>query len=169
MVGGRLGKSCDSMSVDLKKISFKLAKKSELPQLIHIMVSAYNDLAQTYLKRDYGPPGYDAEYAHLGWMKSGNYYKIEYEEALIGGFAIQFYRDILYLNYFFIHPDFQGKGIGTQVLKYIETLSKYCIEANTPEWAIRNQKFYLKNGYKQVSVYFDRELGFTLFFYQKFT
>jgi GNAT superfamily N-acetyltransferase len=132
------------------------------------MVSAYNDLAQTYLNRDYGPPGYDAKYAHLNWMKHGDYYKIEYEGKIIGGFALQFYRDILYLNYFFISPKFQGKGIGSQVLKYINALSWVCIEANTPEWALRNQEFYLKNGYKQVSSYFDKHLGFTLFFYQKY-
>jgi GNAT superfamily N-acetyltransferase len=155
------------MSIDLEKLSFKIAKKSDIPQLIQIMVLAYNNLAQIYLKRDYGPPGYDAEYAHLNWMNRGDYYKIEYDGKIIGGFAIEFYQDVLYLNYFFIDVEFQGKGVGTQVLKYLDSLSTCCIEANTPAWAIKNQEFYLKNGYKQVSTYFDKELGFTLFFYQK--
>jgi GNAT superfamily N-acetyltransferase len=156
------------MSIDFQKLSFKLAQKNDIPKLIRTMVSAYNDLAQKYLNHDYGPPGYDAEYAHLKWMQEGNYYKIEYDGRIIGGFALMFYRQILYLNYFFIDLVFQGRGIGSQVLKYIDTLSTWCIEANTPSWAARNQEFYLKNGYRQVSSYFDKELGFTLFFYQKY-
>lgn len=145
-----------------------LAKKEDIPTLTQIMTDAYNNLSQTYLKKKYGPPGYDLEYAHIDWMIRGEYYKILFENKIIGGFILDHYQDILYLNYFFIDIPFQHKGIGSHVLKFLDSLSKYCIEANTPDWASNNQEFYLKNGYKKINTYFDKVLGFALYFYQKY-
>jgi len=156
------------MSLDFAKLSFPLAKKDDLPQLIRIMVRAYESLSLKYLKRRYGPPGYDSEYAHIDWLVHGPYYKILYDGDIVGGFILDHRRDILFLNYFFIDVPFQHKGIGTHVLRFLNALSTYCIEANTPDWAIQNQQFYTKNGFKQVDTYFDDDLGFTLYFYQKF-
>ncbi len=139
----------------------------DIPQLTQIMEKAYDSLALSYLNKKYGPPGYNLELFHRHWMNRGKYYKILYKDAIIGGFILDYYSNILFLNYFFIDILYQGKGIGSHVLKFLDSLPNYCIEANTPEWALRNQEFYLKNGYKQVDTYFDDILGFTLFFYKK--
>ena len=156
------------MSLDFAKLSFQLAKKDDIPELTQIMVKAYESLSLKYLERKYGPPGYDAEHAHVDWMIRGKYYKIVYSDTIIGGFILDHYRDILFLNYFFIDVPYQHQGIGSHVLRFLDAMSKYCIEANTPEWAIQDQEFYIKNGYKQVNSSFDKILGFTLYFYQKY-
>ncbi|MHA1111482.1 MAG: GNAT family N-acetyltransferase [Promethearchaeota archaeon] len=156
------------MSLDFAKLSFQIAKKDDIPQLTRIMVSAYESLSLKYLKRKYGPPGYDAKHTHIDWMIHGPYYKIFYDGDIVGGFILDHHLDILFLNYFFIDVLFQHKGIGTRVLGFLDTLSTHCIEANTPEWAIQNQHFYTKNGFRQVDTYFDDVLGFTLYFYHKY-
>lgn len=143
-------------------------KKIDIPHLTQIMIKAYHSLSLFYLNRNYGPPGYDLELFHQDWMRIGKYYKILYEDVIIGGFIIDYRNNILFLNYFFIDIPYQHKGIGSHVLKFLDTLSDYCIEANTPDWAIRNQEFYIKNGFKQVDTYYDKTLGFTLYFYKKF-
>jgi len=157
------------MSVEFGKISIEPAQKSDITQLTKIMTNAYESLSNLYLNKKLGPPGYNSELAHAEWYVRGDYYKILCNGILIGGFILEYFQEMILLGMMFIDPPYQHKGIGSYALKYIEHLSSNIsqIEANTPEWAIQNQQFYIRNGYKHVDSYFDEILGFTLFFYLK--
>ncbi|MBN2156675.1 MAG: GNAT family N-acetyltransferase [Candidatus Lokiarchaeota archaeon] len=155
------------LSVDLEKLAIEPAKSADINQLTEIMTCAYEDLSSHYLNKKLGPPGYNQVHAHMDWLIRGKYYKIVYDNLIIGGCILEYYQDLLFIGFLFIDIPYQGKGIGTYTLKYIESLKASLVEANTPEWAIRNQEFYIKNGYMQIDSSYDDILGFRLFFYQK--
>ncbi len=75
--------------------------------------------------------------------------KIEIDGRLIGFYALQDKGDHLYLDHLYIHPDFQGNGLGASVLTSVIALTR---ERKIPLrlGALRGSRsntFYLAHGF----------------------
>lgn len=83
--------------------------------------------------------------------KTEKYFIAEIDNQIVGGGGINFEKEIMTakISWDFIHPLFQGKGIGEKLLKYrleiIKTIEKTeNIQVRTSQLAY---KFYEKNGF----------------------
>ena len=166
-------KASSTIEFSPNQISFSPANHEDVPKLVLLMETAYNDLSNTYLDRDVGPEGYNRQKTHESWMHHMEYYKITHEGEIIGGFIFErdmYYLQRVYLNFMFLNPLYQRKGIGRYVLNFIENLEPRVnvIEANTPLWADRNIEFYTQLNFKIVDRYYDPLLKFSLLIFRKF-
>ncbi|MDV3428817.1 MAG: GNAT family N-acetyltransferase, partial [Bacillota bacterium] len=83
-------------------------------------------------------------------MKDQIYYKILDFGKIIGGFIVKPEGKGQYELYrLFIDPEYQGKGIGSRTLTYIEKelIDAVKIVLETPSFNIKNHVFYEKMGY----------------------
>jgi GNAT superfamily N-acetyltransferase len=101
-------------------IIFDRVTPEDAEQLVKVQLNAFSidvDLCGE------GPPGYDSVERQIELMGNHIYYKISDENIIIGGFyicpGIKGHYDIVRL---FVDTSYQGKGIGSMALKYIEEL-----------------------------------------------
>jgi GNAT superfamily N-acetyltransferase len=100
-----------------------------------------------------GPPGYDSIERQIEIMKSHMYYKMLDGDKIIGGFYIQLINKGHYeIVRIFVEPCYQGKGIGSKAMSYIEeTLTDLeVLELEASDFRKDNQMFYLNRGYIKV-------------------
>ena len=75
-------------------------------------------------------------------------------------------NNLIYLIWFAVDKELQGKGIGTQILKTLSEENKSCGIAgnienpNNPKCKdkdarLKREKFYIKNGFKPLGILFD--------------
>ena len=96
-------------------------------------------------------PGYNLESMQKYHMWDHKYFKILYDSILVGVILIfTTGREHGRIERFYILPEHQNLGIGSQVLVKIEdlfpTINLWTLE--TTQYSVRNQRFYEKNGYK---------------------
>lgn len=77
--------------------------------------------------------------------------KIEIDGRLIGFYALKDKEDHLYLDHLYIHPDFQGNGLGASILRSVIALAQ---ERKLPLRlgalrGSRSNRFYLAHGFVQ--------------------
>jgi GNAT superfamily N-acetyltransferase len=75
----------------------------------------------------------------------------EEADALVGVMGLQSVRDATLIRHAYVRPAFQGRGIGTALLATLTTQIAGPLLVGTwaaAEWAIR---FYVRNGFRQVS------------------
>lgn len=100
-----------------------------------------------------GPPGYDSIERQIEIMNSHIYYKILDDDKIVGGFYIYRINAGHYeLVRIFIEPSYQGKGIGSMALRYIEeSLSDLeVLELEASDFRKDNHMFYLNRGYTKI-------------------
>lgn len=77
--------------------------------------------------RDYNPPQIEAWLSSIHdrdrWLDKikNQYFILFQEEGLVLGFASL--DQGRYIDLFYVHKDWQGKGIGSQLLRYLETVA----------------------------------------------
>lgn len=130
--------------------------RSLLPSDFHNVLEVINDAAHAYkgiIPDDRWKEPYMSTAELKEEIESGvHFFGWTEGEHLLGVTGIQRIEDVTLLRHAYVLPGFQGKGIGTRLLKYLLGLS------NTPEilvgtwvdatWAIR---FYEKHGFKLMS------------------
>ncbi len=100
-------------------------------------------------------------------QKIGNchVYRIEQGGELIGGVVLSKESDTtIEIKTLFVHPDFQGRGIGSWVINQLEQLhprKRWTLV--TPTVAERNINFYLKLGYEITGEFTPENLSFYVF------
>ncbi len=75
----------------------------------------------------------------------------EQEGSLVGVMGLQPVRDVDLIRHAYVLPDYQGRGIGGELLAHLQRLSTRRLLVGTwtaAEWAIR---FYTRNGFVQVA------------------
>ncbi|MDT8719749.1 GNAT family N-acetyltransferase [Clostridium sp. 19966] len=100
-----------------------------------------------------GPPGYDSQEHQIKAINKYIYYKIVYEDIIIGGFYIRNEGNGIYeLVRIFINPLYQGRGIGKKALHHIENMFEDLREIllETPSFNIKNHAFYEGMGYVKI-------------------
>lgn len=131
-------------------IRFLRAKEEDAKSLVDIQMRAFSidvDICGE------GPPGYDSAERQIEIMNSHIYYKILEADKIIGGFYIHHIERGLYeIVRLFIEPSYQGKGIGTKALRYVEeSLSDLeILELEASDFRKDNQLFYRNRGYTKI-------------------
>ena len=131
-------------------IVFTKATSNDAEQLVQIQLNAFSIDVELCGE---GPPGYDSAERQIELMKSHSYYKITDEKRIIGGFYIyQKDKGCYDIVRLFIDPSYQGKGIGSMVLSYIEELfdDVKVIELEASDFRKDNHRFYENRGYTKV-------------------
>ena len=149
-------------------IKFSRAAASDAESLLKAKIKAF---AWDVEKYGMGPPNYDSLEDLLLAISKAKYYKISYNDTIMGGFSLYDMGSLHFeLGSIYIEPDYQGKGIGEQAINYIEhsypEIRKWTLD--TPYLSFRNHHFYEKMGYKKIG---EEKLevpqGFVLFRYEK--
>ena len=100
-----------------------------------------------------GPPGYSSDVWQIRMMTAGKYYKILFNDQIIGGFIVRVtgyqYNE---LTRIFVDPNFQNQGIGTQTFEFMWTefpeVKRWTL--GTPAWNRRTRHFYKKVGFLEI-------------------
>jgi len=140
----------------------------DLPLLTQLSKECF-DFDKHYFKYD-TPSGYDHILWHKKMLETGSYYKIIYNKQMIGGILIFSCLNQVYnIGRIFLSPGFQNRGIGKKVLLLVEKLypdaQKWVLD--TPEWALKNQNFYEKNGYSKTRIILAKDQSHKLLIYEK--
>lgn len=113
------------------------------------------------------PEGYNDLNETIRLMNTLDYYKITFENIIIGGFWLhKVDDDCIELEDFCIDPKYHNKGYGYKSLKEMEKSykapSKWILA--TPYYSVRNQHLYENAGFKKVGESEDK----FLFLYEKY-
>lgn len=114
-----------------------------------------------------GPPGYDSPAWQSKMMRLGDYYKIEVEDQIVGGFVVLRRKAREYeLGRIFIATEYQNQGIGTQAVEFLwqkyPLVKKWTLD--TPYWNARTRRFYKKMGFAEIGkdaqglILFERQI-----------
>ncbi len=120
-----------------------------------------------------GPPGYDNVDWQIAAMERNFYYKILRGDRIIGGLLVHHEgNDEYYLHRLFIDPDYQGQGLASQALTFLEaTFPARRWTLHTPNLNTRNQHFYEKRGYRKIGELRPEGMplreDFVLYYYEK--
>ncbi|WP_341357919.1 GNAT family N-acetyltransferase [Rossellomorea sp. y25] len=99
------------------------------------------------------PPGYDSIEMGKYMIRELDYFKILYQEELVGGVIVTLAgKHRARVDRIFVDPDFQGKGIGSSTIRLIEEEFPQVIswELETSSRQLNNHAFYEKMGYKKI-------------------
>jgi GNAT superfamily N-acetyltransferase len=152
------------------RVSIQLATSQDITSLEEVMNRAFDDLSAAYQQNRRGLHNCDM-CIFENWAddkQDPNFsllmFKVLFTEEIIGGFCIRYTRNTLTLNVIFVDPPYQNQGIGSRIIQFITefALQKKTLKTNpqvtdgiidlhTPDWAIRNHRFYEKNGFVKVS------------------
>lgn len=121
--------------------------------LAHISTESFHRDSRIYLGKELGPYGYNSEEWQLDRMEKCDYYKILNNSDIVGGIYVTKVSDSHYtLERIFVHPEYQNRGIGTQVIGMVEetypSVKKWTLD--TPSWNPRTNHFYPKLGYIKI-------------------
>ena len=135
-------------------ITLEQAQPEDAETLAEVQTRTFDDDARQHGRGERGgPPGYDSTDWQTRMMREAAYYKILDDEKIVGG-AIIFDKgsDHIYLGRIYIDPDYQNRRIGAEAMRLIEACypaaRRWTLE--TPQWALRNQHFYERQGYIKV-------------------
>ncbi|MHA2186513.1 MAG: GNAT family N-acetyltransferase [Promethearchaeota archaeon] len=156
-----------------KNIIIEKAISEDAEILAELSRKAFHTDAEVFgFEEPGGPPGYDSSEFQNWAMRTLTYYKILYDNEIVGGIIIDTGKvDHHILERIFVDPRHHNKGIATKGMVLI--LNKFpdvIWTLGTPEWNTRTQHFYKKLGFKQIG--WDEgepELGWRGIWYQRTT
>ncbi len=140
-------------------LSIEAFTESDVAKLSGIMKRAFDEDTRIHLGLDSGgPPGYDNGDFLREWYlhEDVTAYTISSDGKLIGAMALWINENKEhYLGNIFLDPDYQGKGVGTIVWKYLEHKYHDAVkwETDTAAFSKRNHVFYVnKCGFHIVEI-----------------
>ncbi|MCA1058924.1 GNAT family N-acetyltransferase [Rossellomorea aquimaris] len=99
------------------------------------------------------PPGYDSIEMNTYMLKELDYFKVVFEGGIVGGLILTVIgRRHGRVDRIFIDPAYQGKGIGSTVIKLMEREYAHVVswELETSSLQLNNHRFYEKMGYQKI-------------------
>jgi GNAT superfamily N-acetyltransferase len=149
-------------------------KSEYIPLLIPIMKASFNEDTKmhTELLED-GPCGYDTgELLEKLLIKNNSVSRIILcDSKVIGEYTISEKNSVYTLEMLFIDPQYVSKGIGFIVWNDIENENRNAKSwmVETPDYSIRNHRFYEKCGFKMIKefVYSDNAKSYIFVKYVK--
>jgi GNAT superfamily N-acetyltransferase len=140
-------------------LDVKEANKADITEMTAVMKKAFDEDTKRHLGRETGgPPGYDNGEFISKWYfnSSAHAYKVIKEGKIIGGFNLFINENNKnFLGNMFVDPDYQDKGYGTYLWKYIEQMYPNTViwMTDTPGFSKRNHNFYVnKCGFRVVRI-----------------
>lgn len=140
-------------------LEFKIFEETDIEVYTEIMKLAFNDDSKRHLNEESGgPPGYDdgSFLREFALHKDSVAYKVLKDDTPVGLIIVWIKSDgNNYLGNMFVHPKYQGRGIGFKMWKYIE--AKYdktkSWSTETPGFSKTNHHFYInKCGFYLVKI-----------------
>lgn len=106
------------------------------------------------------PPGYDSAEIHTYFIQQAYYFVIEMDGQIIGGACVDYPgRRHARIDRIFVDPAFQGCGIGSKVLAFLErefpAVAVWKLETSGKQ--LNNHHFYEKAGYSRI---YESEMEF---------
>jgi ribosomal protein S18 acetylase RimI-like enzyme len=150
-------------------IRIELAAEDDAESLAEISRRAFEHDVNYGAPGRGGPPGYDSPGWQRKMLRRGRYFKLFEQERLVGGFVVFRLEDgSVELGRAFIDPEFQNRGIGSEMLRYAEGVfpATRRLVLDTPSWNRRCQHFYEKAGFVKIGD-IDTGEGFLLVQYEK--
>ena len=140
-------------------LSFEEFQEEDVDVFTAIMKRAFDEDAKRHLNEDSGgPPGYDNGDFLRKWAlhKDSQAVKVFKDSKPIGLYIVWITKNhINSLGALFIDPEFQDKGVGAKIWKFIESEYPQTIlwRTETPGFSKRNHNFYVnKCGFKIVKI-----------------
>ncbi|SFI71683.1 MULTISPECIES: GNAT family N-acetyltransferase [unclassified Bacillus (in: firmicutes)] len=142
----------------MSAIRIEKASIIDAETLTEISKKAFNEETKKWFPNqeniiDYNiqPPGYASIEMTKYMIKELNYFKILYNEMIVGGIIVTISgQSFGRIDRIFVDPNSQGKGIGSKVITLIEQefLNVRTWDLETSSRQINNHFFYEKMGYK---------------------
>jgi len=140
-------------------IELQALTEEDIEQLVRIMTRAFDHDTWIHLgKEKGGPDGYDDGRFLRKWGLNSptESFKVLLNGTLIGGLILWIRKNGRnYLGTIFIDPPFQGRGIGTEIWRMVESAHPEARSwmTDTPGFAKRNHHFYVhKLGFEIVRI-----------------
>lgn len=126
------------------------ADRNDLEEILKLQYLAYQSEAQLVNDFTIQPLTQTLEEL-MDEYEKGVIYKAVDDKGQIIGSVRGYVRDgTIHIGKLMVHPNFQGRGIGTSLLRHIENEHKGLRkELFTSDRSIRNIKLYERNGYKR--------------------
>jgi RimJ/RimL family protein N-acetyltransferase len=148
-------------------IRLKKARPSDAGTLARVSERAFHHDVHCGAPGPGGPPGYDSDRWQARMMGVGDYFKIVAGDQIVGGVIVLRKRAREYeVGRIFLDPDYQNKGIGTEVLELLwqeyPLAKRWTLD--TPAWNRRTRQFYKKLGFEETGqdrsglVYFEKQI-----------
>lgn len=150
------------------KIAFERATPVDAEEIVRVEIASFHSDTPTYGVPLDGPPGYTSVDVMLEKIGEAEAYKILADGQIVGGIVLYLHDNHHHLDLLFLDPAYHNLGIGTQAMQFIEAAypdaTRWTLD--TPGYAVRNQHFYEKFGYRKIGEQ-TFEDGFVLFGYEK--
>ncbi|MFW9778195.1 MAG: GNAT family N-acetyltransferase [Candidatus Heimdallarchaeota archaeon] len=149
-------------------VNIEKAKQEDAHKLALISKKAFDSDSEVGAPGPGGPPGYDTSAAQLRFMKFMDYYKILFEEKIVGGIFSRGVKHHRVLERIFVDPAHHNKGIAARAMELLweQYPSVQLWTLGTPEWNVRTNHFYQKLGFIQIG-WDDEYPGWRGIWYQK--
>ena len=143
-----------SDGINRLNVSIERVVEEDAETLVKLQIAAFHYDSQLYPGIEVGgPPGYDSVAVMLRKIEEDECYKIIVDGQCIGGIvAILMDEAHCHLDLIFLDPAYHNRGIGTHAMRWLEgayPVRRWTLD--TPEWAVRNRRFYEKLGYVKVA------------------
>lgn len=126
------------------------AGKADLESILSLQYLAYQSEARLLNNYEIQPLTQTLEEVLLEFEKGTFYQAVNEKNELIGSVRGFVDNDTLYIGKLIVHPDYQGNGIGTALLKEIEKdNSGLRQELFTSDQSLRNLRLYKRLGFVQ--------------------
>lgn len=146
-------------------ITCRIAENRDLDVLVSLSIRAFSYEINLVGQ---GPPGFNDIKYFLQSLKEKHCFVLEVDSVVVGGAILKILpNNYIYLSRIFINPDFQGKGLATVFLKYLEMYFPDKIwQLHVLQVSQSVQTFYYKLGYR--NIYSEEIGGIKFFVFQKF-
>jgi ribosomal protein S18 acetylase RimI-like enzyme len=137
---------CDKQVTEIEKATFE-----DLPKILALQKIAYMSEANLLNYYTIQPLTQTLEELENEFDKHTILKLVDKKDnVIIGSVRAREENERVYIGRLFVHPNFQNKGFGTNLLKTIESFYQgKTFELFTSSKSEKNLKLYVKNGYKE--------------------
>ena len=148
----------------------KTATIDDLPAILDLQKVCYLQEAEIYDTTEIPPLKETIKDLEIAFLQGTIFLKLEEKNEIIGSVRAYETDGTCYIGKLIVHPHFQNKGYGTQLLSSIESLFMNCdrFELFTGHKSSKNLYLYTKLGYREFERVFMYD-GLELIFLEKNT
>lgn len=130
----------------------KKAEKNDLQKILDLQYLAYQSEAKLFNNPNIPPLRQTLVEVESEYQKGVVLKAVDENNTIIGSVRAYYDNDTVYIGKLMVHPEWQGQGIGTQLLLAIENeYPKQRYELFTSSKSKKNIELYKKLGYKSFS------------------